>query len=58
MNRVLAHNFAGAGHQVPFKASGQNKGHVTLWVTSEGAQLTDCEFGWTSCAKQVFHEIK
>ena len=29
MNRVLAHNFAGAGHQVPFKASGQNKGHVT-----------------------------
>jgi len=49
MNRVMAHNFAGFGHQVPFKQENLYQGHVTLWVSAQGAQATDCKAGLSTC---------
>jgi len=51
MNKVMGHNFAGFGHQVPFKKENLFQGHVTLWVTSSGAQATDCKLGMSTCPR-------
>merc|ERR550525_950062 len=49
MNQVLAHNFAGLGHQVKFKTENGFRGHVTLTAQDTGAQATDCAFGSSTC---------
>jgi len=49
MNQVLAHNFAGLGHQVKFKTENQFRGHVSLRSQETGAQATDCAFGSSTC---------
>jgi len=49
MNKVLAHNFAGYGHQVPFKTENSFIGHITGVFTTEGARVTDCVAGSITC---------
>jgi hypothetical protein len=51
MNRRLAHNFAGYGHQPAFKSADAMNGHVTTWMNEYSAQATDCTRGSQSCAK-------
>ena len=41
----LSHNFAGEGHQVQFNGSDKTRGHVTTYLTQEGAKSTDCASG-------------
>ena len=45
----LAHNFAGEGNQVHFHNSDRKKGHVTTYLTQEGARSTDCWAGSKTC---------
>ena len=46
----LAHNFAGEGHQVHFKGSDRTRGHVTTYLTQEGAKSCDCSSGSKTCS--------
>jgi len=49
MYKSLAHNFAGEGHQVPFKSQDGFKGHVTTVMSDTGARITDCAYGSQTC---------
>jgi hypothetical protein len=45
MSGTFAHNWAGEGHQVPYKSADLWKGHTTLKIQQTGAQSTDCAWG-------------
>lgn len=51
MNKKLAHNFAGFGHQTAFKREHFGSGHVTTWLSDSHAEATDCGYGTSSCPK-------